>query len=142
VELKYGLRNYGTDLSDAELEDVMAYFDRDRNGLIDFDEFLRGMRGEMNARRCGMVDLAFDVLDRTGDGLVTIDDLIDTYDVSWHPAVRDGSMSKEQALREFLGQWDRREKDGIVTREEFHDYYQVSRPHVNCHIHQVYSSFR
>jgi hypothetical protein len=47
------LRNFpaGLNLTDAQLEEVMSYFDKDRNGLIDFDEFLRGIRGVMNDRR-------------------------------------------------------------------------------------------
>jgi hypothetical protein len=84
----------------------------------------RGMRGPMSERRVAMVDLAFNVLDRTGDGRVNIDDLMDSYDVSWHPGVKNGSLTKEQALREFLNQWDRGERDGVVTREEFHEYMQ------------------
>jgi calcyphosin len=154
TELKYGLVNYGLSLTDGELQEVMAFFDTDKSGLIDFDEFLvrllcvsypvcvlmrcwdkrrlcavlsrqRGMRGPMNERRKAMVDLAFNVLDRTGDGSITVEDLMDSYDVSWHPGVKNGNLTKEQALREFLNQWDRGERDGIVTREEFHEYMQV-----------------
>ena len=31
------------------------YFDSDRSGTIDYDEFLRGIKGEMNERRTEMV---------------------------------------------------------------------------------------
>ena len=34
-----------------------------------------------------MVMLAFAKLDKTGDGQVTLKDLVDTYDVSYHPDV-------------------------------------------------------
>lgn len=66
----------------------------------------------MNERRVALVHMAFKVVDVTGDGVLTIDDLKDAYDVSWHPGVKDGSMTKEAALRDFLSQWDRKEKDG------------------------------
>lgn len=43
-ELKWGMRDYGVTLSDRELDIVLAAFDRNKDGKIDFDEFLRGIR--------------------------------------------------------------------------------------------------
>jgi hypothetical protein len=43
-ELKYGLRDYGVALSDRELDTVLGAFDKNKDGRIDFDEFLRGIR--------------------------------------------------------------------------------------------------
>jgi hypothetical protein len=40
LELKYGLEDYGLSLNLREVDDLMAYFDTDKSGLIDFDEFL------------------------------------------------------------------------------------------------------
>jgi hypothetical protein len=55
---------------------------------------------------------------------VTVDDLVDRYDVTSNPAVKAGKMTRDQALREFLSNWDRLEQDGVVTLEEFEDYYK------------------
>jgi len=44
----------------------------------------------MSERRRGLIQLAFKKLDRTGDGRVTIDDLKDSYDVSFHPKFKSG----------------------------------------------------
>ena len=33
-------------------------------------------------------------------------------------------MTRKEILEEFLGQWDRVQKDKIVTLAEFEDYYQ------------------
>ena len=104
---------------------MFVYFDRDKSGLIDFDELLRSLRGDMNERRLGLVELAYKAVDRNGDGYVTVDDLLDVYDTQWHAGVQSGLVTKEQAIKEFLSQWDRIDKDGIVTKEEFIDYYQV-----------------
>lgn len=123
LELKYALEDYGVPLNNQELDQVFVYFDRDKSGLIDFDELLRGLRGEMNERRKALVDMAFNIADRTGDGVVTVEDLIDAYDTRWHPGVQSGQMTKQQAISDFLSQWDRIDKDGIVTREEFMEYY-------------------
>ncbi len=37
-------RDYGVTLSDRELDTVLGAFDRNKDGKIDFDEFLRGIR--------------------------------------------------------------------------------------------------
>ena len=68
--------------------------------------------------------MAFDILDSDHSGVITIDDLVDRYDVTSNPAYQAGKITKKQAYEEFMSQWDRLEKDGIVTREEFEDYYK------------------
>jgi Ca2+-binding EF-hand superfamily protein len=70
VELTTGLHDYGLSFTPSEFEALWNFLDRDRSGTIDYDEFLRGVRGDMNDRRVEMVALAFDVLDKTDDGKV------------------------------------------------------------------------
>lgn len=53
-----------------------------RSGYLSFDELLVGLRGELNPRRLDMVERAFKVLDVTGDGQVTLDDVKGRYDAS------------------------------------------------------------
>jgi Ca2+-binding EF-hand superfamily protein len=123
-ELKYGLRDFGIDLSSDQLNRVMQYFDRNNDGSISFDEFLRGLAPPMSDRRLSFVHQAFNILDNTGDGLVTIDDLANAYDVSWHPDVKEGTTEPVKVLRKFLDTFDSDEKDGIITIEEFEKYYE------------------
>ena len=78
----------------------------------------------MSDRRVKLVDLAFDRLDRTGDGLLEPDDIIGVYNASRHPDVLTGRRSEEDVLKEFLDTFDiGGVHDGKVTREEFHNYY-------------------
>lgn len=67
-ELKYGLRDYGIDLTPTELEQVFLYFDRDGNGFIDATEFLVGLRGDLSPRRKKFIRMAFDILDADSSG--------------------------------------------------------------------------
>ena len=60
--------------------------------------------------------MAFDVLDKDGSGVVTIEDVAAAYDTSKHPEVMEGAKTSEEVLKEFMSQWDTLEKDGIVTK--------------------------
>ena len=123
TEFMWGLKENGHTLSPSEFERIFKYFDKNSVGKINFDDFLRAVRGNMNEFRRGFVDKAFAKLDKTGDGVVTIEDLIGVYDVSFHKDFKAGIASKEDILTDFLGQWDKHEKDNKITNEEFHEYY-------------------
>ena len=73
----------------------------------------------MSERRLRLIALAFKRLDKTGDGVVTIEDLELAYDSSKRPEVAAGKMSQREGLRDFLAQFDTIEGDGIVMEEEF-----------------------
>lgn len=55
--------------------------------------------------------------------MVELNDLADTYDVSFHPKFVSGEMTKNEILSEFMGQWDCQTRDNKVTGAEFADYY-------------------
>lgn len=69
-------------------------FDRDANGYVSFDELLLGLRGQLNERRLDMVKRCFKVLDKTGDGAVTLADLERRYDATRHPDVVAGTKTQ------------------------------------------------
>jgi len=68
--------------------------------------------------------MAYKVLDKDGSGMVTIKDVEMAYDASFHPEVQSGRKTKQQALLDFMSVWETHKKDGIVTIEEFIDYYK------------------
>jgi Ca2+-binding EF-hand superfamily protein len=55
VEFKYAMRDYGIDLSEIEITQIVKNFDTNKDGKLSFDEFIRAIRGDMNARRTDMV---------------------------------------------------------------------------------------
>jgi Ca2+-binding EF-hand superfamily protein len=97
TEFKYAMRDYGIPISDDETSAVVKYFDTNRDGKISFDEFLRAIRGDLNDRRTKMVHMAYDVLDHSGDGLVTIEDIMAVYDPTYHPDFASGRKNKEES---------------------------------------------
>lgn len=123
-EFMWGLRENGHTLSPSEFERIFKYFDKNNDGKISYDEFLRGIRGDMNQRRLALVKLAYNKLDRDHSGLVDLNDIAGAYDVTQHPKFKTGEMSRNDILTEFMAQWDTNIRDNKVTLAEFEDYYK------------------
>lgn len=72
-----------------------------------------------------MVEKAFAMLDKSGDGTITIEDIAGIYDVSMNPEFLEGRKTREEILADFLNNFDgaRGNNDGKVSRDEFFDYY-------------------
>lgn len=68
----------------------------------------------MSQARQDVVAAAFAKLDRSGDGVVTLEDLRGVYSGRAHPKVRSGEWTEDDALRRFLDNFDSSEKDGQV----------------------------
>ena len=67
-----------------------------------------------NARK-NLINQAFVKLDRTGDGIITVEDLKGVYNVKKHKKYMNGEWTEEQCLRQFLDSFDSQDKDGKVT---------------------------
>lgn len=68
----------------------------------------------MSQAREAVIAAAFAKLDQTGDGVVTVDDLRGVYSGRAHPKVRSGEWTEDEALHQFLDNFDTFEKDGQV----------------------------
>ena len=75
AEFEALLKTMGIKLSVDEFNSVFRFFDRDESGSIDAPEFYRAIRGELEPARRKLVEAAFDKLDQTKDGRVTLADL-------------------------------------------------------------------
>lgn len=71
-----------------------------------------------------LVHLAYKVLDKSGDGLVTLEDVMMAYDATCHPDFIGGRKTEKEVIAEFMQVWETHKKDGIVTLDEFEDYYK------------------
>ena len=74
-------------LSDSDILKLFNAFDRNRDGTIDYDEFVRVLRGPMNNFRKKLVGQAFNKIDRDKNGFVDINDIRDVYNAKRHPDV-------------------------------------------------------
>merc|ERR1719327_1013611 len=107
----------------AEKKGLFDFFDKHGEGTIDYDEYIRAVRGDMNDFRVNWVEQAFAILDTDGSGVVTTDEMMSKYDTSQSPDVKSGKCSPAQAMQTFMNTYDAN-KDGQITREEFIENYQ------------------
>jgi len=56
----------------------------------------------MSKTRLDMVDRAFSKMDKTGDGVINVQDLKLAYNVSQHPKYLSGEKTADELLKKFL----------------------------------------
>ena len=129
-EFTKAMKDYMLGFSDSEIRSLYAYFDYDRSGTVDYDEFLRSIRGPLGPARRKLVGQAYGKLDRDGNGWIDINDIKGVYSAKTHPDVLQGKKSEEQILLEFLETFETHHSlrnngapDHVVTKEEFEEYY-------------------
>lgn len=66
----------------VEIQALMRYYDVDGDGNITYEEFIRGLRDPLTERKKNMVDKAFEMVDRSNNGSVGIEDITAIYDVT------------------------------------------------------------
>ncbi|XP_060089405.1 calcyphosin [Heteronotia binoei] len=121
-EFLKGLQEAGVSLEPEEAQQIFSVCDKSQSGTLDFTEFLEALRPPMSKARKEVIGEAFQKLDKTGDGVVTVEDLRGVYQSQAHPKFKSGEWTEEQVFRSFLDSFDL-DKDGEVTAEEFLNYY-------------------
>ena len=58
-DFRWGLIDFGIQISKEEASQVLTAFDRDGNGTVDFNEFLVAIRGEINGARREWIKKAY-----------------------------------------------------------------------------------
>lgn len=59
----------------VELQALMKYYDINGDGSVCYEEFLNGLRDDLTPRRKNMVLKAFAMLDKSGEGVITVQDI-------------------------------------------------------------------
>jgi len=101
-EFRKALNDYKVGLTDDQTKQLFSYMDLNGNGVVEIDELVRVLQGEMNEFRTNLVSQAFKKLDKTGDGTLTINDIKGVYNAKNHPDVRSGKRTEDEVLGEFL----------------------------------------
>lgn len=125
AEFTEALAQYGLFPKVVEIQALMKFYDVDGDGNITYEEFIRGLREPLSERRNAMVQKAFAMVDRNGNGSISVADIDAIYDVSQNADFIEGTKTREEILGEFLDGFDgmRGNNDGVVTNQEWTDYY-------------------
>ena len=125
------IHDYRIPVESNEVKALFGEFDLDKSGEISYDEFLRGVCGEMNDFRMALAKRAFTVMDKDKSGEIDINDLRGVYNAKFHPDVKAGKKTEDEVLAEFLDTFeyhfnllnDNKSKDRTITMEEWIEYY-------------------
>lgn len=89
--------------SEEDTQVVFNFFDRKKDGHIQYSEFLHAVRGFMPEYRIAMVVKAYEgLVDDKGASQITLEDIRVRFNSEHHPEVEAGRKSQEQATNEFL----------------------------------------
>jgi Ca2+-binding EF-hand superfamily protein len=116
-------RAFKLQLDKVKCDRLFGLFDYNGDGQIDYEEFIKGLRGGMNARRKDLIKMAFDSFEKDQWDRVTLKTIAKHYDISMHPGVLQGKITPTEALYEFMKKWDK-DGDHTVTEDEFVEYYE------------------
>lgn len=124
-------KDFKVGISEENVPLLFKEFDTNRDGTLNYDEFLMAIRGELNDLRRGIIEKAFRKIDKDGSGILDIDDIKDIYNASKHPDVVQGKKTEQQILMEFLETFETHhniktngQNDSRITLEEFIEYYK------------------
>ena len=121
----FGLRECGINLPKQDLDVILNFFEKDKDGVINFTEFLIALRGKPNDRRQAIIDKAFLKFDKEGTGLIDVTEIRQVYNCSKHPKVVSAEMSEEQVFSLFLKNFNDKNNLGKIDRKEWNDYYSA-----------------
>jgi len=62
-DFRWGFIDYGFNLSKEEAAKVLEHFDKNGDGVVNFDEFLLHLKGDLNEARTALIKQAFEKLD-------------------------------------------------------------------------------
>ncbi|XP_058098342.1 calcium-dependent protein kinase 29-like isoform X2 [Magnolia sinica] len=109
-ELKIGLSRLGSKLSESEVKELMDAADIDKNGSIDYYEFITATMHQHRIEREENIYSAFRFFDKDGSGFITRDEL--------KQAMNQYGMGDEAAIDEVINDVDT-DNDGRINYEEF-----------------------
>ena len=119
-------------LTDEEIEDLFASFDKDEKGTINYDDFIRILRGELNEKRKDLVQNVFKHLDVDNKGEIPLDELLSLYNPQQSLEYLKQKKTEDEAMRIFEESLRGNHKylngdEGDtkpVDNEEFEDFYE------------------
>jgi Ca2+-binding EF-hand superfamily protein len=119
-------------INDDEVEELFASFDKEERGMVNYDDFIRILRGELNDKRKELVQNVFKHLDIDNKGELTVEELLSLYNPRQSLECVEQRKSEEEAMSIFeeslRGNHKYLNGDEGDTKpvdiEEFEDFYE------------------
>ena len=119
-------------LSKEEIEELFVSFDKDERGMVNYDDFIRVLRGELNENRKNLIQNVFKHLDIDNKGYLTIEELLNIYQPKYSHEFLEEKKSEEESItifeqslkgnHKYLNGDDASVKN--IDPEEFEDFYE------------------
>jgi Ca2+-binding EF-hand superfamily protein len=129
-ELPKLMGDIGLALDKTELTELAQLLDRDHNGSISYDEFLFQMSPPLTEERILWINKAFDKLDADRSGKISIADVEAVHNAQTSELVRLGKTTASAIFANLVRSYDN-DGDGLITRDEFIDYYREISPSID-----------
>lgn len=128
AEFRKGMREFGLwNCPEDETLNLFNCLDYSGTGKISSDDLMDLVRQPMSRWRTSIVEKVFCMVDQDHDGLVTVNDLKVGYNYKKHPKFQNGDWTCEtlfdNLVKHFLPSSSAQQRDGIVSRREFIDFY-------------------
>lgn len=115
----------GLPLGPAEAEHLEGYLDPGLTGTISLPDAILALQGDAPAHRMELVHQAYCNLLRCCDGFVTRRHMEQLYGAQHHPEVLAGRRTPQQALQDFIEDWEPcAAPDDRISEELFGEYYR------------------
>jgi len=126
-------------LNDDEMDQLIALFELGPGSrIIDYRRFFTLMAPSMPNLRKDVVRDAYSKLQSMArGGLVQVEDIQRNWNPKCHPEVQKGVITESEARQDFILQWDVTSADGLVSYEEFLEYYSDVSTAVESNEHFV-----
>ena len=125
-------REFDFGLTDDEIEELFISFDKEERGMVNYDDFIRILRGELNDKRKDLVQNVFKHLDIDNKGALSIEELLSLYDPTQSLEYVEQKKSEDESFRIFEESLRGNHKylngdegdSKPVDSEEFEDFYE------------------
>lgn len=125
-------REFEFGLTNEEIEELFISFDKEERGLVNYDDFIRILRGELNEKRKELIHNVFKHLDIDNKGELAIDELLSIYNPRPSLECKEQKKTEEEAMKIFEESLkgnhkylngDEGDEKG-VDMDEFEDFYE------------------
>lgn len=121
---KFYLDKFGIRLELSEINEICEIFDKNKNGHINFVEFLNSLRFISDERKQEIDEFFEQVKEKNNDNnIVLLSKLKKISDMRFHPEAIRYRKNENQIKFEYENYWDKLKINDIISEESFRQYF-------------------